>query len=270
MDMPTPSAVERDWTSLVWSPLFWFVLNAVQLAFTLAWTAGWICLALLVYALLRDRHWPLRMASRCWAPGLLFGAGARLRVEGLERVDWTRNHVFVANHASVIDICALFRAVPVPLRFLLKQEMTRVPFVGGYAKAMGMVFIDRSNRRAALGFLRQSTEVVRGGANLCIFPEGTRSWTGAVAPFKGGAFQAAIDAGVDVVPVALEGTGAVLPPDGLFRVRPGAIRVCFGAPLAVSGPQGPVDRQELATRAYHAVLDLLNPAPLPKERRPAA
>lgn len=270
MDMPTPSAVERDWTSLVW-----FVLNLLQLAFTLAWTAGWICLALLVYALLRDRHWPLRMASGCWAPGLLLGAGARLEVEGLERVDWTRNHVFVANHASVIDICALFRAVPVPLRFLLKREMARVPFVGGYARAMGMVFIDRADRRAALGFLRESTEVVRGGANLCIFPEGTRSRSGAVAPFKGGAFQAAIDAGVDVVPVALEGTGAVLPPEGLFRVRPGAIRVRFGAPLAVSGPQGPADRQELAARAYHAVLDLLHPAPLPetplpKERRPAA
>src|SRR3546814_15364222 len=75
--------------------------------------------------------------------------------------------VFVANHQSTIDICALFRAVPVPLRFLLKQEMTKVPFVGWYARAMGMVFIDRSNRRAALGFMRQSAELLRAGGSLC-------------------------------------------------------------------------------------------------------
>lgn len=252
MDMSTTSATRRDWTGLAWT-----ACNAVQFAFMLVWTAVWITLALVVHAVLRDRHWPLRMASSCWARALLGGAGARLEVEGLERVDWTRNHVFVANHESVIDICALFRAVPVPLRFLLKHEMTRVPFVGWYAKAMGMVFIDRSSRRAAVGFLRQSADVVRSGASLCIFPEGTRSRNGVIGAFKGGAFQAAIDGGADVVPVALHGTGAVLPPDGFFRIRPGMIRVCFGTPLATCTEAGRVDRQQLADRAHASILTLL-------------
>lgn len=252
MDMPSTHVRRSDIRRLVWT-----AFNAVQFAFTLLWTAAWISAALLVYALLRDRHWPLRMASRCWAPGLLHGAGARLRVEGLEHVDWSRPHMFVANHQSVIDICALFRAAPVPLRFLLKQEMTRVPFVGWYAKAMGMVFIDRGNRRAATAFLRQTAEVLRGGASVCIFPEGTRSRSGAIAPFKGGAFQAAIDAGADVVPVALQGTGAVLSPDGFFRVRPGVIVVRFGAPLATTDAAGAVDRQALADRARAAIVTML-------------
>ncbi len=237
--------------------LAWTAWNAVQLAFTLTWTGVLICVAMALHALARGgRRLPLRMASTVWAPGLLLGSGARLEVEGLDRVDWSRNHVFVANHESVIDICALFRAVPVPLHFLLKDEMTRVPMVGWYARAMGMVFIDRGSRRAATAFLRESAELVRGGANLLIFPEGTRSRDGVVAPFKGGAFQAAIDGGADVVPVALEGTGAVLPPDGFFRVRPGTIRVRFGAPLAVHGADGPVDRQVLAAAAHRAVLAL--------------
>src|SRR3546814_18565872 len=83
--------------------------------FTLAWTAAWISAAVLVHVVLRNRHWPLRMAARCWAPGLLGGAGARLQVSGLEQVDWSRNHVFVANHQSSNYLSALFRAVPRPV-----------------------------------------------------------------------------------------------------------------------------------------------------------
>jgi 1-acyl-sn-glycerol-3-phosphate acyltransferase len=253
MDMPTSPARRIDGTTLAWK-----AFNAAQFAFTLAWTAAWISLALLVYAVTGSRRPPLRMASTCWAPGLLWGAGTRLQVEGRERIDWSRNYVFVANHQSTIDICALFRAVPVPLHFLLKQEMTRVPFVGWYARAMGMVFIERGNRRAATAFLRQSAELVRSGASLCIFPEGTRSRSGAVAEFKSGAFQAAIDAGADVVPVALEGSGAVLHPDGFFCVRPGTIRIRFGTALPTRTTTGAaVDRQALAAQAQAAVLDML-------------
>src|SRR3546814_11495254 len=122
---------------------------------------------------------------------MLCGGVARLQVSVLEQVDWSRNHVVVANHQSTIDICALFRAVPVPLRFLPKQEMTKVPFVGWYAREMGMVFIDRSNRRAALGFMLPSAELLRAGGSLCIFPEGQPTRWGEVAGFQGGGFPAA-------------------------------------------------------------------------------
>lgn len=232
-------------------------VNLLQLAYTLVWTAVCITLALAVYALsLGNRRVPLRMASWLWARGLLAFSGG-FQVEGLSRVDWSRPYVLVANHQSVIDICALFRAVPVPLHFLLKQEMTRVPFVNWYARAMGMVFIPRDDRRAATASLRASADLVRHGAVVCIFPEGTRSRDGSLGEFKPGAFQTAILAGAQVLPVALEGTGAVLPPEGLFRVRRGPIRVRFGAPLALSDADGPRSRQQLAQAARASVQALL-------------
>jgi len=231
----------------------WAVWNALQLLFTLGFTAGAIALALAVRLVTGDPRLPLRMAARLWAPGLIGGAGARFSVEGADAIDWSKPRMLVANHQSIIDICALFRAVPVPLRFVLKAEMARVPFVGRYARAMGMVFIERDSRRAGAKLLREAVVLLHDGATLCVFPEGTRSRDGRVGPFKGGAFQTAIDAGVEVLPVAIVGAGDVLPPEGFFRVRPAPLVVRFGTPLPTAG----VDRAALAREARDAVVALL-------------
>jgi 1-acyl-sn-glycerol-3-phosphate acyltransferase len=237
------------------APPGWRVWNALQWFYTIAWTAGCITLALLVRLLsFGNRRIPLRMASRLWAPGLLTGAGAKLRIEGLERVDFSRPHVFVANHQSIIDVCAVFRALPVPIRFVIKQELAKVPFIGWYARAMGMVFIERGHAREAARRLHRIVADVRGGASLCAFPEGTRSRDGSVRPFKGGAFQVALQAGVPVVPIAIGGSGKVLPASG-FRVRPGTITLRIGDPIPTAGLHAG-DRRQLARRARDAVAAL--------------
>lgn len=232
--------------------LAWRSWNALQLVFTIVWTACCICLAQAVLALAGgNRRAPLKLASRLWAPGLLIGAGAKLRVEGLERVDFSKPHVFVANHQSMIDVCALFRALPVPIRFVIKQELEHVPFIGWYARSMGMVFIKRGHAREAAERLHGIVALVRGGHSLCAFPEGTRSRDGSVRPFKGGAFQVALQAGVPVVPIAIDGSGEVLPASG-FRVRPGTITVRIGDPIPIAGLRIG-DRHALAQRAHDAV-----------------
>lgn len=232
----------------------WWLANTLQLLFTVGWTVAGMCVVPLV-ALIGGRAAALRMASWYWARGLFFGACARLEVEGADTIDWSRPLVLVANHQSMIDICALFRAVPVPLRFMLKQELSKVPFVGWYARAMGMVFIDRGNPRDARRSLLAAVDTLHRGAILCAFPEGTRSRDGSVGPFKGGAFQLAIEAGAPVVPVAIHGSGAVLPPSG-FAVRPGTIRVRFGAPIETHKLQAQ-DRSALAQHAREAVATLV-------------
>ena len=230
----------------------WAGLNMLQLLFTIAVTTAGFPVAMLLR--LAGANLPLRMAAWYWSPLLFLGAGARLRVEGAERVDWSRPQVLVANHASMIDIPALFRAVPVPLRFVLKREIAHMPFVGWYARLMGMAFIDRGNARDAKRRLGDAAERLRDAATFAAFPEGTRSKDGSVGPFKAGILQLAIEAGVPVVPVAIEGAGAVLPPSG-FSVRPGGIVVRFGDPIETTG-MTPQDRNALAQRARDAVLAL--------------
>lgn len=232
----------------------WAGLNALQAVFTILVTVIGFPVALLL-GLLSGPRLPLRMAAWYWAPLLFLGAGARLRVEGGERVDWSRPQVLVANHASMIDIPALFRAVPVPLRFVLKREIARVPFVGWYARLMGMAFIDRGNARDAKRRLGDAAEQLRDAATFAAFPEGTRSKDGTIGAFKGGALQLALEAGVPVLPVAIEGAGWVLPPSG-FSVRPGTIVVRFGQPIETAGLT-PQDRNLLAQRAREAVVALL-------------
>jgi 1-acyl-sn-glycerol-3-phosphate acyltransferase len=233
----------------------WAALNALQAVLLVAITMAGFPVAILL-RLLFGQASALRFAARCWAPLMLTGAGARLEVEGADAIDWSRAHVLVANHASMIDIPALMRATPAPLRFMLKREIAAIPFLGWYSHAMGMVFIDRANAREAKKKLGDAADKLRAGATLIAFPEGTRSKDGTVGPFKGGAFQVALEAGAQIVPVAIFGAGEVLRPSG-FSVRPGVIRVRFGAPIETQGLDAS-QRTALARQARDAIVAMLD------------
>src|SRR4029453_15523955 len=110
--------------------LLWTPINAVQLLYTLLWSAVCISLALLVYGVTGRRRLPLAMARRMWAPGPLRGAGGRLLVDRAEGVRPETAQFFVANHQSIIDVPALFAALPVDLHFIVKKELRQVPFLG--------------------------------------------------------------------------------------------------------------------------------------------
>ncbi len=232
----------------------WTPINALQLIFTLLFSAVAISAALIVLLLTRNRRWPLAMARRIWAPALLRVAGARLEIRGLDRLARDRPQFFVANHQSIIDVPALFAALPVDLHFIVKKELRRVPFLGWYIGAMGMIFVDRRARLDAMAEVRRAAALIRSGRSVVSFPEGTRSRDGEVGRFKAGAFVAAIEAGVPIVPVAITGAGAVIPPPG-FMVRPGTIRVVVGEPIPTAG-RTLDERADLAALARTRVAQL--------------
>jgi 1-acyl-sn-glycerol-3-phosphate acyltransferase len=236
------------------STLLWLPLNVLQGAYTFGWFALWIPIALVVKAFAGVRP-ALAMARTIWAPGLLAGAGARLRVRGLDAVDLALPYLVVANHQSWIDVPALFRAFPIPLRFLGQRKLARVPFLGRYMRAMGMVFVDRTALHEMHDSVLRAADLLAAGGALVSFPEGTRSRDGRLGKFKSGGFAAALESGAAVLPVAILGAGKVLPVGG-FRVRPGTIELRIGRPIDPA-PFAPADRAGLAAAAERAVAALL-------------
>ncbi len=231
------------------------VVNGLQLLAVTAWSAFWITAALLVRWLRRSPLPALRMAHTCWAPGILRLTGQRVEAAGLDRFDASKPHFFTANHQSMADIAALYAALPVPLVFVLKEELRKVPFLGWYAAAMGMIFVRRGDRAQSLRSLRGARAQIEGGRSILTFPEGTRSRDGKLRRFKSGALVPAIEMAIPVVPIALTGTGYCLP-TGSVRIRPTTIHVLVGAPIPTRDLQVG-DRRELADEAHAATADLL-------------
>ena len=242
-------------TEPIFWQLFWFPINLLQAVLVALWTGGGIPLTLAACAVLRRKDLGLTLARRVWAPVLLRFGPVRLQVEGREYLDASQPYFFVANHQSWVDIPALFAALPMPLLFLAKRELARIPFLGSYMEAMGMVYVDRAARKESTRTVDQAAQRLREDLSILSFPEGTRSPDGRVRPFKTASFAAALEAGVPVVPVALEGPARILPRDG-FRARPGTIRVAIGEPIPTAGLTRE-DRAALARRAQEEVERLL-------------
>lgn len=232
--------------------LLYPLLNVLQGIFLAAWSALWISLALVARLVTFSSNVPLMMARRCWAPALVRLSGARLVVDPLPELDWSRPHIFAMNHQSMLDIACAFAVIPANLRFVAKKVLRLVPFLGWYMWATGMVFVDRSKGSSAMKSLIAAGKRIREGVSILAYPEGTRSRTGAILPFKKGVFVLALEAGVPIVPVVIEGSGKVLP-SGSFRLRAGVVRMRIGQPIEVKG-KTPADRDALMLEVRNAMI----------------
>lgn len=235
--------------------LLWTVLNVLQAVFLALWTFIWGVTSIIVSGLGRQAL-ALRIPQLTWAPGLLRASGARVEVHGRDKVDWSKPCVVVVNHQSMIDIPALqVGLLPAYLRFITKEELMHVPILGPYMRSVGMIGIDRGNTAEGIERLKaQARRCHDDCAVVVAFAEGTRSRTGQIKPFKKGAFMLALQAGIPIVPVSIEGARRVLPSDG-FKVRPGTIRIDVGEPIPTTG-LGVADRDALMERAHRAVVAL--------------
>ena len=230
------------------------LLSLLRVVLVALWTGFWTSLALLIHLVTRSHRVPLALARRIWAPPTLRLMGAHLEIDGVAELDFSRSYLFVANHTSQLDIPVLFATLPIPLRFLAKQELRRIPLVGHFIRAMGMVFIDRGRSQAARQSIDRLASSLENGMSLMAFPEGTRSRDGELREFKTGAFVAAIKSGVPVVPIHIRGAAAILPA-GTLEIHPGRVRVAVGRPIS-SQELSLEDRRRFADHVRSAMAEL--------------
>lgn len=155
-------------------------------------------------------------------------------IEGIENLEKGKSYVFVGNHQSMFDVWLVYGWLPVVFKWMMKKELGRIPFVGTACRAAGHVMVDRSNPRAAVLSMQRIKQALQGGACTVIFPEGTRTPTGKVGPFKRGAFKIALDLKLPVVPLSISGCYEMLPKGKwIFSWHP--VKLVIGTPQDLSG-----------------------------------
>lgn len=168
---------------------------------------------------------------RRWARVILWAGGVRLEVIGAELVDPTASYVVVSNHQSTFDIMAHFLALPVPIRFLAKQELFRVPLLGWALRRLHMVPVDRAAGRTVYAEVEQNAaDTIAQGNSIIVYPEGTRTRDGQLLPFKNGAFFIAIHTGLSILPTTIEGSFEAWLPRAKI-IRGGTVTVAIGSPV---------------------------------------
>jgi 1-acyl-sn-glycerol-3-phosphate acyltransferase len=176
---------------------------------------------------------PYEYATRTWAKWLLRAAGVKVVRRGDDSLPLHSPRVFIANHVSWFDIPASIEALP-QYGFVAKRELEKIPLFGAAARAVGVIYIDRENRKAAFGAIEDAAGKIRAGQSVLVYPEGTRGERYALRPFKKGAFVLAIGSGAPIVPVVIYGTIAVNP-RGEFRASPGTVYVHTLEPIPTAG-----------------------------------
>ncbi len=221
--------------------------------------AVFIGLPVLLFSILTgNQDLMYRWGVRCprWAMRM---AGIRIRVEGRERLQPGTSCVFMSNHVGNVDAPALIVSLP-RVAALAKHELMKLPVLGRALRFTGFIPVFRGTQQAPEA-VDHAVEALRRGRSLLVFPEGTRSRTGELLPFRRGVFLMTIRAGVPIVPITVLGSREIMR-KGDPRIHPGEIRLIVHPPVPTAGLQEE-DRYELAERVRAIIASALPPAAAP-------
>lgn len=173
------------------------------------------------------------LCAKTWARINSYATPMLVTVIGRENVDPQQSYVIVSNHQSQFDIFVLYGWLDIDFKWVMKQELRKVPVIGIACERLGHIYVDRSNREAALASIDGAKQRIVDGTSVLFFPEGTRSRDKLMRPFKKGAFRMALDLQLPILPVSIQGTREILPSDTL-DLYPGRATMIIHPPIPVA------------------------------------
>ena len=205
------------------SKVLWFPINVLQLVLILVWTIFCGIFGML-FALATNPTYSHRiMGYYIFSPVILAISMVRVKASGLNNI-LDEPAIYAANHASQLDIPIMCTRVNRPMFFIAKIELQKIPILSQYIKVVGMILVDRKNRERAMASMRTAIQDIQGGKSIAAFPEGTRTKTGELLPFKKGVFTIAKEGRIPIVPIALIGSAKALA-SGSFFLRPASVEL---------------------------------------------
>jgi 1-acyl-sn-glycerol-3-phosphate acyltransferase len=139
-----------------------------------------------------------------------------VKVIGREKLNKKQSYVFVSNHQGAYDIFLIYGFIGQPIKWVMKQSLRKIPFVGKACEEAGFIFVDSSSPQAAAKTITDAEEKLKNGVSIIIFPEGSRTRTGKMGKFKKGAYQMALDLKLPIVPITINGSYDVMPISSFF------------------------------------------------------
>ncbi|MFQ5480572.1 MAG: lysophospholipid acyltransferase family protein [Thermodesulfobacteriota bacterium] len=205
----------------------------------LVWTAGLpvtgLLFTIILLSLLIDRSGRMVHAiGAFWCRIILTLAGVRVEIRGCENISGDKPKIFLSNHQGAFDIPVLQGYIPRQFRWVAKKSLFSIPVVGWSMTLAGYIGIERENSKKALKSLLLAAQKIKNGTSVLVFPEGTRSTTGKLLPFKKGAFLLARKSGADIVPLAVEGTKDIMK-KGSLMMAPAHATLSIGKPFSTEG-----------------------------------
>ena len=153
----------------------------------------------------------------------------------------------MSNHQGAYDIFLIYGYIGQPIKWVMKQSLRKIPFVGIACEAAGFIFVDNSSPQAAAKTIRLAEEKLKNGASIVIFPEGSRTRTGKMGKLKKGAYQMALDLKLPIVPITINGSYSVMPIDS-YLINPGKMEMVIHDPIYTDEIRDPENLREVAVK----------------------
>ena len=208
-------------------------------------------LVTIIGSLLGGAHFWGYYPGKIWSQLICYLLLIPVKINGREKLHKRTSYVFVPNHQGSFDIFLIYGFLGRNFKWMMKKSLRKIPFVGKACESAGHIFVDRSSPKKVLATMRQAEASLKDGVSLVVFPEGARTWTGAMRPFKRGAYQLAVEFSLPVAPLTIDGAFAVMPRT-TYNFKPGKIILTIHPPIYPQENKGH-DIEDLMKKSYAVI-----------------